>query len=59
MVLSSVDQQITFLYTRNLSNTARFYQDKLGLRLALDQGSCRIYQVCGNAYLGFCQREAE
>ena len=57
MVRPPVDQQITFLYTRDLSNTARFYEDKLDLRLALDQGSCRIYQVCGNAYLGFCQRE--
>jgi catechol 2,3-dioxygenase-like lactoylglutathione lyase family enzyme len=57
VVLLSVDQQITFLYTRNLSNTARFYEDKLGLRLALDQGNCRIYQVSGDAYLGFCQRE--
>jgi catechol 2,3-dioxygenase-like lactoylglutathione lyase family enzyme len=57
VVRPPVDQQITFLYTRDLSNTARFYEDKLGLRLALDQGSCRIYQVCGNAYLGFCQRE--
>jgi len=24
--------------------------------LARDQGSCRIYHVSGNAYLGFCQR---
>ncbi|MBI2161729.1 MAG: VOC family protein, partial [Candidatus Rokubacteria bacterium] len=28
----------------------------LGLRLARDQGTCRIYHVSGEAYLGFCQR---
>ena len=27
-----------------------------GLRLARDQGTCRIYHVSGTAYLGFCQR---
>ena len=27
------------------------------LRLALDQGTCRIYQVGRESYIGFCQRE--
>ena len=52
-----IDQQVTFLYTRDLEATARFYEELLGLPLALDQGSCRIYHVAGNAFLGFCQRE--
>ena len=50
-----IEQQITFLYTNNLTTSARFYEDKLGLKLWLDQGSCRIYSVCGSAYLGLCQ----
>lgn len=49
-------QQITFLDTRDLARTAEFYEGVLGLRLARDQGTCRIYHVSGNAYLGFCQR---
>ena len=49
-------QQITFLDTRDLIRTADFYERILGLRLARDQGTCRIYHVSGNAYLGFCQR---
>jgi catechol 2,3-dioxygenase-like lactoylglutathione lyase family enzyme len=53
-----IDQQITFLYTRDLAKTAAFYEGILGLRLVLDQGSCRIYQVSGDGYLGFCEREA-
>lgn len=52
-----IDQQVTFLYTRDLAATARFYEQVLGLPLVLDQGSCRIYRVSGDAFLGFCQRE--
>jgi catechol 2,3-dioxygenase-like lactoylglutathione lyase family enzyme len=50
-------QQVTFLYTRDLATVAAFYEETLGLPLALDQGSCRIYQVAAGAFLGFCQRE--
>lgn len=52
-----IDGQITFLYTRDLAGTARFYEEILGLPLKLDQGTCRIYQVSPGGYLGFCQRE--
>ena len=54
----TIDRQITFLYTRDLATTARFYEQILGLPLVLDQGSCRIYRVSGDGYLGFCRREA-
>ena len=53
-----IDQQITFLYTRDLEATARFYEDILGLPLALDQGDCRIYRVSQGGYVGFCRRAA-
>lgn len=51
------DGQITFFYTQDLATTRHFYEAVVGLRLVLDQGSCRIYQVSGGAYVGFCQRE--
>jgi catechol 2,3-dioxygenase-like lactoylglutathione lyase family enzyme len=51
-----IAQQITFLYTRDLAATAAFYEETLGLPLVLDQGSCRIYRVSGDAFVGFCQR---
>ncbi len=51
-----IEAQITFLYTHDLAATARFYEDIMGLPLKLDQGSCRIYGVGGEAYIGFCQR---
>jgi catechol 2,3-dioxygenase-like lactoylglutathione lyase family enzyme len=56
MTRPAIHQQITFVYTRDLAATARFYEDVLGLTLALDQGDCRIYRVSGDGYLGFCQR---
>jgi catechol 2,3-dioxygenase-like lactoylglutathione lyase family enzyme len=51
-----IDAQITFLYTRDLAETAYFYEEILGLPLKLDQGGCRIYQVSRDGYVGFCQR---
>ena len=44
------DQQITFLYTRDLAATARFYEDVLGLPLTVDQGDCRIYRVSADGF---------
>ncbi|MCU0511427.1 MAG: VOC family protein [Anaerolineae bacterium] len=52
-----VSEQITFLYTTDLARSAPFYEQALGLPLALDQGGCRLYRVIGGrAYLGLCQR---
>ncbi len=53
----NIDQQITFLKTRDLEGTAHFYGEVLDLPLKLDQGTCRIYQVSRDAYLGFCQQK--
>ena len=56
MTRLSVDAQITFLYTADLARAAQFYEEALGLTLALDQGGCRIYRVTGSgAYIGVCQ----
>ena len=51
----AIDQQVTFLYTRNLEATAQFYEQVLGLPLVLNQGSCRIYRVSSDGFVGFCQ----
>ena len=56
MAAPPIDSQITFLYTDDLARSARFYEQGLGLTLALDQGGCRIYRVSGErAYIGVCQ----
>lgn len=52
------EQAVTFLSTEDLQATAAFYEEKLGLELALDQGTCRIYRVSADGYVGFCGREA-
>lgn len=50
-----IHQQITFFYTHNLNASTELYEQKLGLELWLDQGTCRIYTVSGSGYLGLCQ----
>ncbi|MEH2070858.1 MAG: VOC family protein [Nostoc sp.] len=50
-----IDQQVTFFYTHDLNVSTEFYEQKLGLELWLDQGTCRIYSVTGSGYLGLCQ----
>ncbi len=47
-----IDQQITFLYYRDLMGAAHFYGEVLGLELAVDQGFAKIYRVAGDAYIG-------
>ena len=53
-----LDSQITFLATTDLKSTSLFYEQILGLDLVLDQGTCRIFKVSGNAYIGFCQKKS-
>jgi catechol 2,3-dioxygenase-like lactoylglutathione lyase family enzyme len=57
MQTPSLDQQVTFLYTEDLDASAAFYGDVLKLKLVLDQGTCRIYQVTPSAFVGLCKRE--
>jgi len=52
-----IEQQITFIYTRDLATTSHFYENLMELPLALDQGGCRIYRVSSSGYLGVCQRD--
>ncbi|RMF77252.1 MAG: VOC family protein [Chloroflexi bacterium] len=52
-----INEQITFLYTADLTASAKFYEDVLGLELVRDQRFCRIYRVSPSGYLGICERE--
>ncbi|MBD3334931.1 MAG: VOC family protein [Candidatus Eisenbacteria bacterium] len=53
-----IDDQITFIYTADMKASIDFYENKLELPLALDQGGCRIYRLAAGAYLGVCLRDA-
>ncbi|HYX17585.1 MAG TPA: hypothetical protein VE944_25180 [Nostoc sp.] len=50
-----IDEQITFFYTHNLNASKEFYEQKLRLKLWLNQGVCRIYTISDFGYLGLCQ----
>lgn len=50
-----IDQQVTFIYTRDLPAASRFLSETLGLDLVLDQfGICHIYRVSPTSFLGVC-----
>ncbi len=51
------DAQITFVPTTDLTTCAHFYETIMVLPMVLDQGTCRIYQVTEQSYLGFCQSD--
>lgn len=55
MTRPELTQQVTFLHTNDLAETAVFYQTILGLKLVLDQGPCQIFQVNAGAFIGFCE----
>ncbi len=48
------DAFITFLSVDDLERSSAFYGEKLGLQLATDQGSCRIFRVSESGFLGIC-----
>ena len=51
-----IDAQITFCLVADLAASSHFYGELLGLDLALDQGTCRIFRTRPGAYLGFCEK---
>ena len=50
-------QQVTFLFCDDLAVAREFYGEKLGLEEVLDQGTCAIFRVAGDAFVGLCERE--
>ena len=53
------DQQVTFLYVRDLEKSCAFYGEMLGLPLVLDQGSVRIFRTSRSSFLGVGQSNEE
>ncbi|CAB1081676.1 hypothetical protein D1AOALGA4SA_9322 [Olavius algarvensis Delta 1 endosymbiont] len=44
--------QITFLYFKDLTEPAHFFEKILGLQKVADQGFARIYRITGGAFIG-------
>jgi lactoylglutathione lyase len=43
---------ITFFYYRDLAAAMAFYEEIMGLTLSIDQGWCKIYEICPGAHVG-------
>lgn len=52
-----IDYPITFLYYRDLEKVIPFYRDLLGLKLARDQGWCKIFAITPGAYVGLVDEQ--
>jgi lactoylglutathione lyase len=50
--LDANQMAITFFSYRELPAALRFYEDVVGLPLAIDQGWCKIYRICPGAHVG-------
>ena len=50
------EQFVTFIYCEDLDKNCHFYEKIIGLKMVLDQGSCRIYKVAPNSFLGICTK---
>jgi hypothetical protein len=48
----NLSSQITFLYFKDLSGPAHFFEEILGLQKVDDQGFARIYRISGGAFIG-------
>lgn len=53
----SFDQQITFIYSKDLPRAAAFYETVLGFTpVQIQEGGCRIYKTAADGgFLGICR----
>ena len=50
---------ITFFYYRDLAAAMRFYEEVIGMTLAIDQGWSKIYRIADGAHLGLVDESKE
>ncbi len=53
-----IDRLISWVYTRSLDSTTKFYADQLGLECIRAEGGARIYAAGGGA-IGVCEAFAD
>ena len=49
-----INQNVVFTYTDNLDEASAFFRDIMELEFVLDQGSCHIYRLSEQCFLGVC-----
>lgn len=49
-----MESMVVFYPCKDIEETTRFYTEKIGLTLHIDQGKARIFDT-GYGFLGFCQ----
>ena len=49
-----INQNVVFTYTDNLNEASSFFRDVMELEFVVDQGSCHIYRMSEQCFLGIC-----
>ena len=52
---TSIDGQVSSVYTLDLDATSAFYGDILGLVCERDQGRARLFRTAPSAWIGVCE----
>ena len=54
--MPDVNQNISFIYVSDITVSARFFEESVGLELVLVQpAGCRVYRLSSEGFLGICQ----
>ena len=56
---ASIIAQISWIYTRDLDSTSKFYSEILGLECSRDEGDARIFKTGSDAFIGLCREFAD
>ena len=49
-----IDQTVVFTYTHDLPAASRFFRETMELDLVHDEGTCHIFRLTEESYLGVC-----
>ena len=54
MSIPQIQQAVHFHYVTDLTSETRFWSKIIRLPIALDQGTCKIFRLAGDSFLGLC-----
>ncbi len=55
--MNNYTSAMTFLYYKDFDKAIYFFEEVLRLKLVMDQGFARVYQVAKNSFLGCVKKE--
>jgi len=50
----AIGRTVVFTYTNDLAEASKFFREVLELEFVVDQGSCHIFRLTDESYIGVC-----